>query len=58
MRFNVVVDNLFDESDPLYYNTVMRPTGGDVTNPARVATPNLFSYLTPRSFKFSATVSF
>ncbi|HRE80763.1 MAG TPA: TonB-dependent receptor plug domain-containing protein [Opitutaceae bacterium] len=58
VRFNVVVDNLFDESDPLYYNTVMRPPGGDVTNPARVATPNLFSYLTPRSFKLSATVSF
>ena len=32
--------------------------GGDLSNPGRVATPNLFSYITPRNFMFTMSVSF
>lgn len=58
VRFDLRVENVLDEDKPLYYNTVMRPPGGDLSTPARVATPNLFSYITPRSFMFTTTVSF
>ncbi len=58
VRFNLQIENVLQQDVPLYYNTVLRPPGGDVSNPARVATPNLFSYITPRNFKLSATVSF
>ena len=58
VRFNLQIENVLQEDVALYYNTVLRAPGGDVTNPGRVATPDLFSYLTPRSFKLSATVSF
>jgi outer membrane receptor protein involved in Fe transport len=58
VRFDLRVENLLDEDVPLYYNTVQRPPGGDLSSPARVATPNLFSYITPRNFMFTMTVSF
>ena len=58
MRMDLRIDNVLDEDVPLYYNTVLRAPGGDVTNPARVATPNLFSYITPRNIMFTVTVSF
>jgi hypothetical protein len=32
-----------------------RPIGGDLTNPARVATPNRFSWITPRNFTFTTS---
>jgi hypothetical protein len=52
------VDNLLNWSKPLYWGTTQRPPGGDTTTPARVATPSLYSWLTPRSYTLSATVSF
>jgi outer membrane receptor for ferric coprogen and ferric-rhodotorulic acid len=58
VRFDLRIENVLDEDVPLYYNTVQRPPGGDLSNPARVATPNLFSYITPRNFMFTMTVSF
>lgn len=58
VRFDLRIENLFDEDVPLYYNTVQRPPGGDLSNPSRVATPNLFSYLTPRNYMFTMSVSF
>lgn len=58
VRFDFRIENLLDEDVPLYYNTVMRPPGGDLSNPARVATPNLFSYITPRNYMFTMTVAF
>jgi hypothetical protein len=58
VRFDLRVENLLDEDVPLYYNTVQRPLGGDLSNPGRVATPNLFSYITPRNFMFTMSVSF
>jgi outer membrane receptor protein involved in Fe transport len=58
VRFDLRIENVLDEDKPRYYNTVMRPPGGDLSNPARVATPDLFSYITPRNFMFTTTVSF
>ena len=58
MRFDLRIENVLDEDMPLYYNTVMRPPGGDLSNPARVATPNLFSYITPINYMFTVSVSF
>ncbi len=58
MRLDLRIDNVLDEDVPLYYNTVLRAPGGDVTNPSRVSTPNLFSYITPRNVMFTMTVSF
>jgi hypothetical protein len=58
VRFDLRVENLLQEDKPLYYNTVQRPAGGDLSNPGRVATPNLFSYITPRNFMFTMSVNF
>jgi hypothetical protein len=58
VRFDLRIENILDEDVPLYYNTVQRPPGGDLSNPGRVATPNLFSYITPRNFMFTMSVSF
>lgn len=58
VRFDLRVENALDEDKVLYYNTVMRAPGGDLANPARVATPNLFSYITPRNFMLTMTVGF
>ncbi len=58
VRFDLRVENLFDEDKPLHYNTVLRAPGGDLSNPARVATPNLFYYLTPRNVMLTMTVGF
>lgn len=58
VRFDLRIENLFDQDKTLYYNTVQRPPGGDLSNPGRVATPNLFSYITPRNFMFTMSVSF
>lgn len=55
---NLKIDNLFDYDDPIYVNTVMRPIGGDLTNPGRVATPNRFSWIAPRSYTLTATLKF
>ncbi len=43
---------------PLYVNTVQRPVGGNLSTPARVATPSNLYYLTPRNYTLSATVRF
>ncbi|HWA26613.1 MAG TPA: TonB-dependent receptor [Lacunisphaera sp.] len=58
VRFDLRVENALDEDEVLYYNTVMRPPGGNLTTPARVATPDLFSYITPRNYMFTMTVAF
>ena len=58
VRFDLRLENLLNEDVPLYYNTVLRPPGGDLSNPGRVATPNLFSYITPRNVMFTMSVSF
>jgi hypothetical protein len=36
----------------------MRPPNGNVSSPARVATPTLFSYPVPRNWTLSARLDF
>lgn len=52
------IDNLLNEDDPHYVNTLPRPPGGDVTNPARVSVGRSFWYQVPRSYNLTARVSF
>ena len=58
VRLDLTVNNALDEDVPLFYNVAQRPPGGNLSNPARVATPNQHFYLTPRNFSLSATLSF
>lgn len=58
LQLDLKVDNVLDYDKPLYVNTVQRPPGGDLRNPARVATPSNLFYLTPRNYTLSATVRF
>jgi outer membrane receptor protein involved in Fe transport len=56
--FDLRVSNLFNETDPIYYNTAQRPPGGSLTTVARVATPLAFYYQRPRSYTFTTTLNF
>lgn len=58
LGFDLKIDNLFDYAKPIYFNTILRPVGGDLTNPGRVATPNNFSWIAPRSYTLTASVKF
>lgn len=58
VTFDLKIDNLFDYDQPIFVNTILRPPGGDLTNPARVGTPNRFSWATPRNFMFSTSLKF
>ena len=58
VRLNLSIDNLLDDAKPRYISTILRPPGGDVTNPSRVTVPNNFWYQVPRSYTLSATVPF
>jgi outer membrane receptor protein involved in Fe transport len=58
IRFNLSIDNLLDDSKVRYISTILRPPGGDVTNPSRVTVPNNYWYQIPRSYTFAATVPF
>ncbi len=58
LKLDLRVSNLFNEDMLLYYTTTQRPPEGDITNPARIATPSQFSFIVPRSFTLTSTVSF
>jgi hypothetical protein len=58
VQLDFKIDNLFDYSEPLYVGTVQRPVGGNLSSPARVATPSNLYYLTPRNYALSATLRF
>ncbi len=58
LGFDLKIDNLFDYAKPIYVVTILRPPGGDLTNPARIASPNRFSWATPRNFTFSTSLKF
>ncbi len=58
VKFDFRVSNLFNEDMLLYYTTAQRAPGGDITNPSRVATPSSFSFIIPRNFTLTTTVSF
>ncbi len=58
IRFNLSIDNLLDDDKVRYTSTILRPPGGDVTNPSRVTTPNTYWYQAPRSYTLAVTVPF
>ncbi|MBI5768366.1 MAG: TonB-dependent receptor plug domain-containing protein [Verrucomicrobia bacterium] len=58
VTLNLRVDNLLNEDRPHYINTLQRPPNGDVTNPARIATPRDFWYQVPRSYNLTAKVAY
>jgi hypothetical protein len=58
VKLDFRVSNLLNESTLLYFSTTQRPPAGDLTNPARVATPGGFNFIVPRSYTLTTTVSF
>ena len=58
LGLDLKIDNVLNYDEPLYVGTILRPPGGDLTNPARVATPNRFSWATPRNFMLSTSLKF
>lgn len=52
------VDNVFDYDKPIYYSTILRPAGGDLTSPARVATPYRYTWIKPRNYTLTTSVKF
>ena len=58
VELNVSVSNLFNYDHPLYNTTGLRAPNGDLSSPARVTYPRAYSYVAPRSFRFSASCAF
>lgn len=58
LNLNLSVGNLLDNDDLIFTGVALRPPGGDITRPDRVATPVAFNYRTPRSFTLSAKFTF
>lgn len=58
VSFNLRIENLLDDAKVRYTSSVLRPPGGDVTNPSRVTVPNGFWYQAPRSYSLAATIPF
>ena len=56
--FNLRVDNLLNEDKPHYSSTILRPPGGDITNPSRVSVGRFFWDQVPRSYNLTARLSF
>ena len=52
------VANLFNYDKAIYSTTALRPPGGNLSNPARTATPYMLNYLVPRSYTLSTTLKF
>lgn len=58
LTLSLRVNNLFDYDKPIYLSSVLRPVDGDLSNPARVATPVSYYWITPRDFNLTATLKF
>ncbi|MBM3866327.1 MAG: hypothetical protein FJ381_10630 [Verrucomicrobia bacterium] len=58
LDFSLRASNLLDYDKPIYFSTTLRPPGGDLSNPARVATPVNYFWITPRSYTFTTTLKF
>lgn len=52
------IDNVFDYDKPIYWQTTMRPRDGNLSSPARVATPADYFWITPRSYQLSMALKF
>jgi outer membrane receptor protein involved in Fe transport len=55
---NLSITNLFDYDDPIYSSSGLRATDGNLASPARTTYGRNFWYVTPRSFRLSATYNF
>jgi hypothetical protein len=58
LSLDLKIENLFNTDPVLYYNTALRPPGGNLSTPARAATPYQFSLLAPRNYTLTATLRF
>lgn len=58
LSVDLKISNLFDYDKPIYYDTIMRPRDGNLQTPARVATPNRFAWVAPRSYTLTTTLRF
>jgi hypothetical protein len=57
--FDLKVDNLFDDHEPIYIGTTLRPRDGNLNSPARVAVPGQYWWRqTPRNYTFAVTAKF
>lgn len=56
--FNLRINNLLDRRGVMRSGSVLRPTDGDYTQPARVTVPEAYSLLTPINYTLSATMKF
>ena len=57
--FDLKIDNVTDDHDPIHIGTVLRPRDNSLTNPSRVTVPGgLWWRQTPRSYSFSVTTKF
>jgi outer membrane receptor protein involved in Fe transport len=56
LQANLVVDNLLNDRGPIYFDTILRPKGGDYTSPARETVPNQFQLKRPISYNLSLTL--
>ncbi len=58
-EFDLKVDNLLSDIDPIYIGTNLRPRNGDLNNPSRVTVPGLYWWRqTPRNVLLSVTTKF
>jgi outer membrane receptor protein involved in Fe transport len=58
ITFNLRIDNLFDYDKPRYVNTISRAPDGRLDTSARVATPNAYYYVPPRSLVLATGFKF
>lgn len=58
LLLNLSIGNVLGDNDPILTGTSLRPPGGDITRPDRVASPVNFLYQKPRSFTLTASVTF
>ncbi len=67
VSLHLVVNNLFNYSQPIYYvsvqggnanDLVSRAVGGYVASPARIQTPNQYTFVPPRGYNLSVTMDF
>jgi hypothetical protein len=58
VELNFSITNLFNYNRPIYNSTGLRAASGDLSSISRVTYPRTYSYVVPRSFRFSATHQF
>ena len=58
IALNLSISNLFDYDEPLFNTSGIRPTNGDLSTRARTSYGRNYSYVTPRSYRLSATYTF